>query len=252
MSLRADKQKMVEEKFDGKEIELAKMPEEFSTCSIYDGGVVINKNVTIIVRHNDRYPEHNSTVFFKGKIPMVTNQTTSCLIKENTKLKIVPIKVVNLFCRNLDGKGTYKLPYMSSDSCFVPLEGGSRKEPDFINLALVDNFYKKDRYNSVVKFCDGLKVTLPIKYGHVVELADKYLKLYATYFSCGNSHQVGVFSKWEGSYYQEREASIEPDVKKALKKNAENIKIKSNFIHFSTVAEKQEIVDDLYENHPDF
>lgn len=249
MSLRDDKKIIFETTCDDKEVLLRKIPEKLSSCWIYDGGVVIDPDILMIVRHNDRYPEYNSTVVYIDKIPVATNQTTSLLMKDYTKQSCVPIKVLKYFCYHLDGKDTYKLPSMSPESCFIPLEGRTGKEPDFTNLALVDNFYKYDKYHSVVKYCNGFKKILPIQKRHLIELADKYLRLYAIYFSCDNEHQIDIFSKWRGCYYQKREVAIGEAIKYGVENDAKHIKMKANFKYLSTEEDQKEIINDFYDNN---
>lgn len=249
MTLHEEKQRFLEEKCYGEAIPLHDMPKVLEPCWLYHGGASIDKNAILILRHEGRFPRYESEIVNIHQEVIVTNKSTAQLIREYAKVHCVDVRTLKDFFRTLDGKCTYKLPYMSAHAFFIPLEGDSGKNVDYINLATVDEIYRISKYKSGVRFCNQMEVELPVSYVKLKDLVVKYLKIYAIYYSCDNPHEINVFSNWKGKCHLKVMDTIDVQVQLSISKNAGRIKTKSKFKCEASDEDKKEISDDYYDNN---
>ncbi|MGX7025130.1 competence protein ComK [Vagococcus hydrophili] len=205
MSLLEQKKNHYVELLHGEEIALADISENFKDCWLYDGSVKINHRTIGLFNIESSAHKYKSLILSSEMEPVVTKLRTGELIGKYREANNYNYLIHKKVMEEVFEQSIYKFPEIEPDFLFVPLEGPSKGNVNYINFTMLNDVRAISNHESVLSFYNHLEIIIPQRIQSLEKHLDRAFEYYTviTYFSDSykvDKESLSFVTHWEGAY----------------------------------------------------
>lgn len=203
MTLQDDKTISFEKVVIGESIHLSEMDTVLVGCSVYHHSVALTNN-DVFVRHLAGTNSQSGTLIISlDKAPVRTKRRSSQIMSDFKKKYCPDHTLFKKLSVSIFEKQNYYCPYMTGLSAWLPLEGESRGDVDYLNLSGVESIDRLPSGESLLCFVNHFEVTLHQDFYTLRKKIKRHLLRYAAVFLSLSqlnylTEEMKPFARWRG------------------------------------------------------